>query len=247
MKQLTLAISALAVWSLSATSLPAQNVSGYDRFSNPYLLLLREAAVLDDLKLSGDQRAVLLKLNAEVDGPLLSMRNKPAAESAKTFKELLSKTQSQMDDLLTQEQRTRITQIKLRVRGIKAVLNEEVVERLQLTDKQQETIKEIIAATSKEIAELTKQQADGTPYATIAKKMRAVREQEQRDVLKALSTVQKRRLTQLFGRSFDLSKLGHVAFKAPDFVESGGWINTGPMRLSQFRGKVLAVHFWAFG
>ena len=92
-----------------------------------------------------------------------------------------------------------------------------------------------------------KQQADGTPFATVSRKMQTVREQEQRDVFKVLSTVQKRRLAQSLGRDFDFAKLGHVKFKAPDFVESAGWINSGPLRIDQFRGKVVAVHFWAFG
>jgi thiol-disulfide isomerase/thioredoxin len=34
---------------------------------------------------------------------------------------------------------------------------------------------------------------------------------------------------------------------APEFTEIGAWINSEPLTMKAMRGKVVVVHFWAFG
>jgi hypothetical protein len=51
-----------------ASTARAQNVTGYASIPNPYLLLLREPAVHDDLRLTPEQRTELRRVNDEVDG-----------------------------------------------------------------------------------------------------------------------------------------------------------------------------------
>jgi hypothetical protein len=58
---------------------------------------------------------------------------------------------------------------------------------------------------------------------------------------------QKRRLTALLGPTFEPATLGQVSFKAPELSETGVWFNTDSLQLSELRGKVVALHFWAFG
>lgn len=227
----------------------AQNVSGYEKFPDPYLLLIREPAVQDDLKLSAEQQRSLQQINDEFDGPFLSMRNKSGEVAGKTFKEILEKTTTRLSTVLTREQQARITQIKLQVKGIAAALLPDVQEDLGLTTDQADEIQGIIKEAQAEIAELTKQFQSGEATSTsVSRKIQAARQAEYRDVVATFSATQKRRFSQLLGRRFDASKLGHVKFKAPEFIESGGWINTSqPLRLPQFQGKVVAVHFFAFG
>lgn len=35
--------------------------------------------------------------------------------------------------------------------------------------------------------------------------------------------------------------------QAPDFKEVGEWLNTKPLQMKDLKGKVVVVHFWAFG
>ena len=54
-------------------------------------------------------------------------------------------------------------------------------------------------------------------------------------------------LATMSGRGFDRAQLTSIRYRAPDFVD-GRWINTQePLELADFQGKVLVVHFWAFG
>ena len=34
---------------------------------------------------------------------------------------------------------------------------------------------------------------------------------------------------------------------APEFKDVTEWLNTKPIKLAEARGKVVVVHFWAFG
>ncbi len=227
----------------------AQNVTGYENFPNPYLLLIREPAVQDDLKLSSEQHSSLQRVNDSVDGRFLSMRNKSGDVAGKIFTEVMEATTSGLSDVLSSAQQTRIQQIRRQVRGVSSVLLNDVKSDLALTDDQAREIQDIIKSAQGEVAELKKQfqQGEGSS-AAISKKINSARQAEYRDVVSKLSTAQKRTYARLLGPRFDTSKLGHVKFKAPDFVESGGWVNSNqPLKLAQFRGKVVALHFFAFG
>ena len=35
--------------------------------------------------------------------------------------------------------------------------------------------------------------------------------------------------------------------QAPEFKEVAEWINTKPLQMKDLKGKVVVVHFWAFG
>jgi thiol-disulfide isomerase/thioredoxin len=48
------------------------------------------------------------------------------------------------------------------------------------------------------------------------------------------------------GRPFNFSKVQSIACKAPE-LENNTWINSPPVKLTEQRGKVTVVHFYAFG
>jgi hypothetical protein len=62
-----------------------------------------------------------------------------------------------------------------------------------------------------------------------------------------LTPDQQARVRELFGKPIDASRLGRVKFKAPELSGTNGWLNTSPLDMQQLRGKVVALHFWAFG
>jgi thiol-disulfide isomerase/thioredoxin len=73
-----------------------------------------------------------------------------------------------------------------------------------------------------------------------------VRTEAQQNIMAVLSSFQQNTLAVLMGRSINLSKVRSIACKAPEF-EIETWINSPAVKLSDLRGKVTVVHFYAFG
>jgi len=63
-----------------------------------------------------------------------------------------------------------------------------------------------------------------------------------------LTAEQKQLLVGLLARDFDVAKLGRTRFKTPDLVgDSAAWLNGLPLSAADLRGRVVVVHFFAFG
>ncbi len=75
----------------------------------------------------------------------------------------------------------------------------------------------------------------------------AARKEEQDTILQTLTDLQRQKLRAMVGANFDLQQLSRVTFKAPELEGGTEWINSQPLSLEDLRGKVVALHFWAFG
>ena len=225
----------------------AQQKIQYDTIPNPYLFLLREPAVWEDLKLTGKQQEGLTALNARVDGPLLALRNMPNDAADKVWGQLLSETETGAAKILSRDQQQRVKQIMLRVHGIECVQDEAVVDGLQISSKQRDAIQEIVKEARTGVAALREQAQAGKPREPLDKEFAKLRADEQKKILAELTPKQREQLTALLGRSFDVSKIGKVSFKAPELVVGGQWLNSPPLRMEQLQGRVVALHFWTFG
>lgn len=230
------------------TSSFAQNVSGYGSIPEPLLFLLREPAVLDDLELSETQRMRLQELNQSFDGDLLASRNMSVEDAQAQVSKVLTATRDHVSQMLSRTQQTRIKQIKYQLRGISCVQLPEVAERLRLSDGQKSDIDKIIQDTQKIVKENTSSTFQGPDaYEKAQDAITGARKKEQMQILRLLNQQQKQRLFALLGKSFDASRLGKTSFKAPEFAVGDKWINSEPLQLKNLRGKVVALHFYAFG
>ena len=62
-----------------------------------------------------------------------------------------------------------------------------------------------------------------------------------------LNSQQKSKIGKLTGEAFDFSQVRRTYPLAPELTGDGvSWIQGGPLKLSQLKGKVVALHFYAF-
>ena len=223
----------------------AQNISNYADIPEPYLFLIREPAVQADLKLTAEQRRQLKKINEQIDGPLLALRNWPGEKAGTEINELLSLSRQRLGTVFDNEQKKRLKQIGLRIRGIRFVLLPDVADKLALDKGQRQQINDILSQTQETLVDLQKK-AQNINTQAVQEKTRQARVDERKRVLDRLNGKQRKTLLELLGRNFDLASLSQVAFKAPELLESGGWINTRPLTLASAKGQVIVLHFFAF-
>ena len=219
----------------------------YTTVADAFLFLLREPAVMNDLRLSSQQRQALSALNDRLDGPLLALRTWPADKANQKFSEIVAETQREADGIFSRSQQQRLSQIKLRVRGVKCLQLDGVAEKLQLSQDQRQAIDKIVADTQQAIAKLAEQAKEAGNRDSVEQEHRRLQQKEQKEILAQLSSPQMSQLAGLLGPTFDTSRLGRVAFKAPELADGDGWINSRPLRIADLRGEVVALHFWTYG
>ncbi len=230
-------------------SASAQNVTGYDIMPDPILFLLREPAVQEDLELSESQLSQLIQLNESLDALMLGARaNKSMEEAQDMTSEVMETSRTAIAELFTKDQQIRMQQIKLHLKGISSVLLPEIAKAMELTKGQQETILKATIDANEKIKKVSSSEFPGEEaHAKSQRVMIAARKEEQETIFELLDASQKRKLTELVGEPFDSKLLGRVAFKTPKLIDSGEWINTDGLEIADLRGKVVALHFFAYG
>lgn len=217
--------------------------------SDPYWTLVHDEAVLDDLKLTAAQRKLVREVLDPLDLRGFPLRNKSAAEANEGFARLATEAKASLAKVLRPQQVQRLEQIAFRSQGTEALLRDDVAAKLKLAEKQRTEIRQTISRTREEKARVQKE--------LLAAKIETAKfNQEierlsttQRDAINGLLTAeQKGRLPALLGESFDTSQLGNTRFKAPDLVgDSSAWLNSPPLASDSLRGRIVVVHFFAFG
>lgn len=214
---------------------------------DPYLLLLHDPAVHRELKLDDRQRRAMVALCDQIDAELWSVRNKPAAQADELLGRLKVDAQKRLPTILTEGQQRRLREVELRTLGWRALLREDAAQRFEISASQQEKIRAILKRTSDSVAALAKEAQSGKPREPLERQAQKLREDEQKEVWELLSRSQQTRLRTALGESFDLSRLGRIQLKAPEFAGGETWINSKPLQLSQQRGKLTVLFFWTYG
>ena len=187
------------------------------------LMLARDPAVHSELQLKRKQIDELSAAVAEVDQPLWLLRDVPIAKSAPELDVLLAKFQKQLNRILTSAQRDRLNEIILQARGYKALVSPAQSQQLKLSNKQIEQLRQALSQAKSDDATLSSK------------------------VVGILSSEQQAELSSMVGKPFDLNRVLRIHCTAPELRNVSSWINSTPLALSDLRGKVVAVHFWAFG
>lgn len=213
----------------------------------PYLFLIRDPVVHGELKLSARQREAIDALNQELDGPLWSMRNQSAQHIADTVQQATATAKTRLSSILSRDQQQRLDQIELWTLGMKAFLRDDFQESLGLGPDQRESAVKVVTDAERSIVELAEEMQSGEPRESVEKKAKALRTDEQKQLLAILTRSQQQQWAALLGKPIDVGKLGRIRFRAPELHGGQPWINSPPLSLRQLKGKVVALHFYAFG
>jgi thiol-disulfide isomerase/thioredoxin len=235
------ALLPLVAGAAAAADLPAPN--------DPYWTLIHDQAVDAELKLTPAQRKAWWAALDPLDLKCFPYRNKPAAEADAGCAAILADAKQQLGKVLQPRQVQRLEQIVLRIQGTDALLREDIATQLKLTDKQRADIGKAIGdsreARNKLQRDLLGAKLEAAKADDEAKRLSAA---ERAAVLGALTDEQKSRFTGLLAKDFDPAKLGRTLFKTPDLVGDGqAWLNSQPIAADSLRGRVVVVHFFAFG
>ncbi len=217
--------------------------------TDPYWSLIHDQAVLDDLKLSADQQKAWRDALDPLDLRCFPLRNRSAAEAEPGFAKAAAAARSQLTKILKAPQAQRLDQVIVRAQGPAALLRDDLAAKLKLTDKQRSDIRQAISDARQSRQKLESDlRAAKLETAAAEKQYTKINETERDAVNAALTSDQKQRLATLFARDFDLSKLGRTAFKAPQLIAAtDSWVNAPAPSASDLTGRVLVVHFFAFG
>lgn len=212
----------------------------------PYLFLVRDPIVHADLELSPSELQELTAFNDQIDLDMWAMRNKGPETANKTVPRLINRTRQKLASLLTNQQNARIAQIELWVLGMRSLLRDDVAAHMKVDATQQDSIRQIILETNRKISELQKALNEGGDADSLNRQYREAQVRQQEGIVAILSDEQKQAWVAMLGKRIDVSKLGRIKFKAPEIISGAGWVNSEPLTLEKLKGKVVALHFYAF-
>ncbi len=215
----------------------------------PVLLqMIRDDAVHRELALTASQIASVQSALVGIDGPWFRTRILPKAQRQPQVRELTEQLRRSLGEILTDDQLARLNQLELQALGTRMTADDRVAEALEITPQTRRQLNEVYARTDRTAAETQTRLAAGeldTGQAAAA--MQNAKADETKALGEALSNDQKRRLAGLTGAGFDFQQITRTTPRAPELIsENALWLQGGPLQLADLKGKVVAIHFYAF-
>lgn len=218
---------------------------------DPSILLVRDEAVRKELGVSTDKRESLDKMLAAHNRVLLAIRDVGPNGADATAIDEIQAVRAELRRLLTTEQRTRLQGLILQAQGYDGLSREDVAKHLKLTAEQQAKLDEAASVFRKESQALAAAGADdsaGAKQVALAK----LQADRQARVMETLDKNQKLLWAKALGEPFDFSRVRASPAAAPEFddpalASADAWLNSPPQTLKSLRGRVVVVHFFAFG
>ncbi|MHC4567900.1 MAG: redoxin domain-containing protein [Planctomycetota bacterium] len=212
---------------------------------HPITSLLRSGRIHRELRLTPDIIRQVEQAADEVDRPLWRLRDLPPDKRNEQASKLIDQLKMRLSESLTARQMDRLDQIVWQAQGIEAILEPEVATQLGLSAEQTASIFALLSGAYKRIAEVRlNTQIRSEPVKTAY--IRRIQAETQQNITAVLNSAQQSAFAALIGRPIDLSQVRSVACKAPE-IAAETWINSSPVSLSDLKGKVTVVHFYAFG
>ena len=212
---------------------------------HPITSLLRSKTVHRELGLSAAQINEVENVISESDLPLWRLRDLLPQKRNEEAAPLINQLNNKLARILSDRQLERLNQLVWQAKGIDVILEPQVGLRLNLSPKQTGRIRTLLNISYGKITSL-KNNVDIRSESQRAAYIQNLQAETQRNIQAVLNSYQQNTFTMLMGRPFNFSRVRTVACKAPEF-ELDTWINSSPVKLSELKGKVTVVHFYAFG
>ncbi len=211
---------------------------------HPITSLLRTKKVHRELRLSTDEISEVQKVVSQFDLPIWRLRDLPPQKRNEAASPLINQLKSKLDQIFSDRQIERLNQLIWQATGIEAILEPEVTAKLNLSTEQIIRIRTLLKILYGKLNSLQNNPDLGSTPERVAY-VQNLQAETQKSILAILNSYQKNSFISLMGRPFNFSKVQSIACKAPEF-QNDTWLNSSPVKLSEQRGKVTVVHFYAF-
>ncbi|MEX1039717.1 MAG: redoxin domain-containing protein [Pirellulaceae bacterium] len=236
---------------LAAVAQAQQNPHGQlflGQLDDPRLLLVRDPAVVRDLKLQDRQVEALRPIHDKIDQIIWPARQRKPETVAAAWRAGIDIWNQEGEKILTAPQRRRLREITLRAQGTTALKRDDVADKLKLSTTQRKEIATIFAETEKQLAELQKRANAGESDGDVQGEYKAAAEEGQQRIINTLTEDQLGDWAELLGGPSSVDQLGKVTFRWPGISATAeDWVQGGPLTEPSLAGKVRIVHFFAFG
>ena len=208
--------------------------------TQPVLLqMIRDEAVHRELDLRDDQRESIEETLRQIDPPWFRSRNLAADQRGQVIAEATGRLQQTLRSVLDEPQQTRVAQLVRQAMGTRMFGQPDVVEMLKITPQQFKALQSIYEETDAKAAEAA---SDGQEMS-----MSDITTRERERVLKVLTDEQQQRVGTITGDPFNFAMVKRTYPLAPPLQTEGvQWLQGSPVDLQSLKGKVVAVHFYAF-
>jgi peroxiredoxin len=182
----------------------------------------------------------------EIGGPWWRARNLPPDEQRAVVAQQTELLRGRLEKRLSAKQWTRLNQLETQAQGTRCLLRADIAQRLGLTPEQQSRLQKLADDTTTRQREYQVTVEKGTPDQTLKT---AWLEQQQREVTESVGLLdarQQKLMQEILGSQVDLSQAQRVFPMAPEFAADSLWIGPSPGNMSDLRGRVVVVHFYAF-
>ena len=237
--------TAPAVWAQAVTEAKAE-AKPAPPLPDPSLLLIRDDAVRKELNCTAEQQRALDKLLAAHNRLLIAIRDVGPNGADESARPAITAIRSELKKLLDDKQKQRLQGIVLQVQGYDALLRPDVARHLKLTPEQLERLTAIGGEARTKVEELSKARAS-RPAEEIQADLAKIQSDRHEQIVAELDDKQEAAYGKLLGQPFDLSQVKPSPGNAPEFESIETWINSEPVTMESLRGKVVIVHFFAFG
>ncbi|MEM6473439.1 MAG: redoxin domain-containing protein, partial [Planctomycetota bacterium] len=175
-------------------------------------------------------------------------RYQPEDERREVIRKATESLETQLSGVLDASQFARLEQLRNQALGTRMVVRKQTAFDLGLSASQVEQLYSEFRESDAAAAELNeKMQRGEIESVEAAKKLAAIKKREQDAFADSLTNEQRRKLSGETGKPFDFSRVDRMYPKAPELTMEGGqWLQSSGGRLEDLRGKVVAVHFYAF-
>jgi peroxiredoxin len=216
------------------------------QLTDPTILLLRDAAVRKELAVTAEQAASLDNLFRQHNRLLLAIRDVGPTGADDTAKPALKEIGAALKEILSTEQRLRLQGLVLQAQGYDSLLRKDVSAKLKLTPEQKQQLAEI-STDFREQAQALQRSAGAGSAENLQADLARLQADRHKRVVAQLDAQQQARYGELLGKPFDFALVRSSPADAPEFEGVEAWLNSEPLTMQALRGRVVVIHFFAFG